>query len=266
MTTTGIIFAWGNGENGQLGRRILDRRRKNALTAERLALRDIVYISAGGNSSYAIDKDGAVYAWGLNGYGQTGVDPADGGNEAIIDRPTRVRALQPDVLGGRRVVQIASGSEHTLWLLSDGTVYGCGLNQDGQLGLPPDHAALSAADATLSIRTPVHIRLPDPPTDAEPNPGVPPYWPDDAAGPPSTPITCIASSSRHNLAVSEAGHVYCWGWGAHNQLALGPKAEKQPVPTRIQNTALNSGWKILAAGTGSFHGVLVGVLPTDTTG
>ncbi|KZV94992.1 RCC1/BLIP-II protein [Exidia glandulosa HHB12029] len=263
LTTTGVIFAWGNGENGQLGRRIMDRRRKNALTAERLALRDIVYISAGGNSSFAVDKHGVLYAWGLNGYGQTGVAVEDGGSEAIVERPTVVRALHPEALNGRRVVQIASGSEHTLFLLSDGTLFGCGLNQDAQLGLPADHAALAASDSSMTVRTPVHIRLPDPPTESDPNPTVPPYSSADAAGPPSTPIVCVAASGRHNLVVSEAGHVYCWGWGAHAQLALGPNTEKQPVPTMIQNTALSSGWKILSAGAGSLHGVLVAVLPTD---
>ncbi|EJD52432.1 RCC1/BLIP-II [Auricularia subglabra TFB-10046 SS5] len=257
LTTTGLVFSWGNGEDSQLGRRILDRRRRNALMADRLALRHIVYIAAGHNTSFAMDKDGVVYAWGLNGYGQTGVDPEDGGDENVIEHPTRVKALHPFVLGGRRVAQIVSANAHTLWRLEDGTLYGCGRNDEAQLGLAPNHP--QAAEGR--VRTPVHIRLPDPPTESDPNPALPAFSAKDATGPQANKVVSMAASGWHNLAVSDAGNVYCWGWGANHQLALGPSAEKQVVPTMIKNTALNSGWKILDVATGSHHGILVAVKP-----
>jgi len=256
LTTTGVILSWGNGEDGQLGRKILERRKRNALVPDRLHLRNITYIASGNNTCFAIDKDHVVYAWGLNGQKQTGVDPEDGGAENVIEHPTRIRALLPDELGGRHVTQIVSGEGHTLFLLNDGSVFGCGRTQDNQLGLAADHPALKTLE-NYCVPTPVHIRLPDAPTGQDMNPELPNYDAKDAAGPPSVKIVNLTANSRHNYAVSDEGHVYTWGWGSHHQLALGPDAEEQETPTIIRNTVINSGWKIKSAAAGAFHGVLL---------
>ncbi len=58
---------------------------------------------------------------GLNSLKQTGVSPDDGGSEQTIPIPTFVSALSPTALGkGRRVVQIAGGEHHSLFLLAGG--------------------------------------------------------------------------------------------------------------------------------------------------
>lgn len=53
----------GNGQQAQLGRKIIERRKSNGLEPERLALRHIVSIGSGSYHSFAVDRGGTVYAW-----------------------------------------------------------------------------------------------------------------------------------------------------------------------------------------------------------
>ena len=148
LTTTGKVLAWGNGQQAQLGRRIVERHKHAALKPAMMAkLRNIVRVCSGHYHSFAIDKSGKVYAWGLNNYGQTGVMPSDfekGEQQeedmSCIWTPTLVSALSPSAFGGRRrVVDIAGGEHHSLFLLSDGSVWACGRADGFELGIGQDH-------------------------------------------------------------------------------------------------------------------------------
>ena len=70
LDTDGHIWVWGSGQQSQLGRKILARRIANGLLPDKLALRNAVHVGAGAFHSFAVDKDGSVYAWGLNSFGQ----------------------------------------------------------------------------------------------------------------------------------------------------------------------------------------------------
>lgn len=83
LSKTGVVYAWyvlacrysilacslvstisrGNGQQAQLGRKIIERRKTSGLEPERLALRNIVCIGSGSYHSFAVDKAGVVYAW-----------------------------------------------------------------------------------------------------------------------------------------------------------------------------------------------------------
>ncbi|KIJ49704.1 hypothetical protein M422DRAFT_777621 [Sphaerobolus stellatus SS14] len=142
LTTAGHVYTWGAGQSAQLGRKIIERRKINGLAPERLALRSITLIGTGSFHSFAVDVKGVVYAWGLNMSRQTGISVERGGDEGIIWQPTIVDALHPDRLGGRRVVQITGGEHHSIFLLDDGTVMGCGRCDEHQIGLTDDHPAM----------------------------------------------------------------------------------------------------------------------------
>jgi regulator of chromosome condensation len=141
LTTTGHVYVWGNGQQNQLGRRIMERRRLNGLEPERLGLRNIVLVSAGMYHSFAIDRDGNVYAWGLNTFHQTGIASSRGGDEDMIFAPTIVDALSPSEHDGARVVQIEGGEHHSVFLFDNGEVWGVGRCDANQLGLCKDHPA-----------------------------------------------------------------------------------------------------------------------------
>lgn len=78
---------------------------------------------------------------GLNNLSQTGIATS----EVIVSKPTVVPGLSPSALSrGRRVVQMTGGEHHSLFLLSDGSVWGCGRCDGYELGLAEDHPVLAA--------------------------------------------------------------------------------------------------------------------------
>ncbi|GAA5918762.1 hypothetical protein JCM1841_006285 [Sporobolomyces salmonicolor] len=139
LTSTGFVFACGNGEQNQLGRKIVQRHKTHGLTPERLALKNIVLVGSGSYHSFAVDKSGEVYAWGLNSYHQTGVSDDDGGWADVISTPTIVSSLSPSEHGGAKVVQIVGGTHHSLFLFDNGEVWACGRSDGHEVGLKDDH-------------------------------------------------------------------------------------------------------------------------------
>ena len=113
-------------------------------------------IAAGWEHTVAV-TDEEVYSWGCNNHGQLGT------------RSFRSASLPSEVLDlrGRGVCQVACGAEHTLFSCRDGSVYGCGSTEHGQLPLaaPLDPAAASAAlqqgeaARSMCVATPSLLRL-----------------------------------------------------------------------------------------------------------
>jgi regulator of chromosome condensation len=146
LTTHGDIYSWGVGEHGQLGRKIIVRRKISGTVPAKVILgkrtsgtrksRQAVRIGAGAFTSFAVDEDGVLWAWGLNKTGQTGT----GSKEDEVGVPTKVIGLSKEELGGDAVVVVMEGgADHSVFLTSDGRVYACG-QVDGRIGLPKDHA------------------------------------------------------------------------------------------------------------------------------
>jgi len=135
LTTEGQVLSWGNGQQCQLGRRIIERRKINGLTPEKLSLKNIVLVGAGGYLSFAVDKDGKVFAWGLNSFDQTGLETDD----EFIPFPQEVKSLHPKLHGGSKVIQIQVGGDHSTFLFDNGEVWVVGRCDGHELGLPEDH-------------------------------------------------------------------------------------------------------------------------------
>ena len=121
-------------------------------------------------ATFTLPRGEAAWSWGLNSFGQLG----DG---TLANRASPVR------IAGLTVTALAGGHEHSLALLSDGTVWAWGLNDLGQLG-----------DATNTNRlTPVQV------------PGL-------------SGVTAIAGGDDHSLALKSDGSVWAWGHNNHGQL------------------------------------------------
>ena len=110
-------------------------------------------------------------------------------------------ALEIDrlVLPGIPVQQVSCGSDHML-LLGNGRVWSCGLNHRGQLGLGdlqarPDPVIVEALDGV--------------------------------------PFDDISCGNWHNLALSQFGDVYSWGWNADGQLGHSADTPTIAVPTLL---------------------------------
>ena len=90
-----------------------------------LVSRKIMAIACGGVHSLAVQQGGLVLAWGLNSFGQCGMEPA--GQQQAIRAPTIIPKLQGSVIRA-----VAAGLAHSMFLEAEkGEVYSCGWNQQG---------------------------------------------------------------------------------------------------------------------------------------
>ena len=119
--TDGTMWAWGLGDNGQLGINIGNITRSSPVQVGALTTWSKLF--SGGNNSLAIKTDGTLWTWGDNTYGNSGL------NDASVKRSSPVQ-----VGSGTTWNQIATGVDTTLATKTDGTLWSWGRNQTGQLG------------------------------------------------------------------------------------------------------------------------------------
>jgi len=145
LTADGGVYAWGGGGFGELGDGSLASLNKGR-TAKEGAVRvsgltGATAVSAGKGHSLAVRADGSLWAWGKNNHGQLGADSADTCNALPCSRtPIRVGAFGS-------VIAAAAGTDFSLALAADHSVWSWGLNNLGQLG----------NQATADSRTPVQV-------------------------------------------------------------------------------------------------------------
>ena len=114
---------WGNGDNshGQLG----DGTYNFTNHPEQIVATNVTAIAAGTFHSLFLKSDGSLWGMGDNAYGQLG-----DGNITGINAGTN----RPELIVSSGVVAIADGTGHSLFLKSDGSLWGMGYNEDGELG------------------------------------------------------------------------------------------------------------------------------------
>jgi alpha-tubulin suppressor-like RCC1 family protein len=136
-------------------------------------------------------------AWGYNGSGQLG-----NGSTTISRTPVSVSGLS-------EVIAVAAGGEHSLALLSNGTVMAWGANREGQLG----------TGTTASSHVPVAV------------PGL-------------SGVVAIAAGKEDSVALLGNGTVMTWGANEQGQLGTG-KTTRSLVPVAVKGL---SGVSSVAAG------------------
>ena len=155
-------------------------------------------VAAGDYHTVAVRTDGTLWAWGYNGYGVLG----DGGSSTNRNRPFQI--------GTETSWQsVAAGSQHTVAVRTDGTLWAWGDNYDGRLG-----------DGTTTTRnSPVQI-------------GTETSWQSVAAG------------ESHTVAVRTDGTLWAWGNNGYGQVGDGTTATRtSPVKIGSETT-----WQSVAAG------------------
>ncbi|MFE5321461.1 fibronectin type III domain-containing protein [Paenibacillus sp. NPDC056579] len=173
----GSLWAWGGVPflgNGSMNNSYVPVKVSN--------LSNVISMSVSEMNAFAVQQDGSVWAWGLNQYGLLG------GNATNLQyslTPVQVKDLS-------NITDIKTGRNHALVLKQDGTVYGWGKNNNGQMG----------NGATTDSFTPVQVT------------GL-------------SNVESIAASWSRSSAISQDG--YFWSWGEDKSVS----GEYRTIPTRV---------------------------------
>jgi regulator of chromosome condensation len=153
------VWAWGSGQQNQLGRRVVERTRTQGLTPREFGLPrgKIVDIACGGYHSFAIHQNGKVFAWGLNNFGETGITDGAGEDGAVIPQPTIVTSLE-----GYEIKHIDGGGHHSLACTADGKVLAFGRSDGFQLGIdledvPKENFVYDERENPRFVKKPVEL-------------------------------------------------------------------------------------------------------------
>ena len=194
VKTDGTLWSWGGNESGQLGIGSSDALAHKS-PGQIGSATDWVAVFANQNSSYALKTNGDLYAWGRNDYGQLGI----GGSGTDRTTPAHV----PDPAPGIGWRDVAPGALHCVAIATDGSLWGCGYDYDGELGfVSTDYATDMKQIGTAH------------------------NWSD------------VASGVYHTVAVTTSDEFAACGGNSYGQLGLGFSVYR-PSPEQIGTTA---GW------------------------
>ncbi|WOX26364.1 hypothetical protein [Streptomyces solicathayae] len=205
LLSNGTVKAWGGNSFGELG----DGTTSGVPTTDHRTpgtvreLSGVTAVAAGCSHSLALLSNGTVKAWGNNFSGQLG-----DGTTLDISNSTPVTVIDPNnpsaPLSG--VTAIAAGCDHSLALLSNGTVRAWGANGSGQLG-----NGTTGADSG----TPVTVIDPN-------NPSA-----------PLTRVRAIDAGWDHSLALLSNATVKAWGDNEFGQLGNGTTGADSGTPVTV---------------------------------
>ena len=190
VTKDGDLYMWGRNYYGQLGvysnadSKIPIKVNNSSST---LPEKSVKYIALGYYHSAAITKDGSLYMWGYNYYGQLG----DG---TTTDRYTPVKIMD-------NVASVSLGGNHSAAITKDSNLYMWGGNGSGQLG-----------DGTTDNKARPH-RV-------------------------ASNVQSVKLGYSHTTVISKDGGLYTWGYNYYGQLGNGTTTDSSN-PIKIMNDAID---------------------------
>ena len=122
LKNDGTLWGCGLNNDGQLG--LGDNTNKNTFTQVTTNANDIKSVYCGWSYTLILENDGTLWGCGNNSYGQLGLE--DTNNRTTFTQVTT---------NANNIKEIHCNYGHTIILKNDGTLWGCGRNPDGQLGL-----------------------------------------------------------------------------------------------------------------------------------
>lgn len=183
LKADGTVYAWGYNMNGELGNNTTT---DTNLPVQVPGVNNVVAIAAGNNHFIVLLNDGTVWTCGNNNFGELG-----------NATPVTYSASLVQVINLDSVVQITGGSNHSLALRADGTLWSWGYNYAGQLG-----------DGTLLDSSfPVQVNLND--------------------------VSFISGGGNFSLALKEDSTVWSWGDNIYSQLGNGSAVQYSISPVQV---------------------------------
>jgi hypothetical protein len=120
IQTNGTLWAWGYNGNGQLGNGSYNNAYSSPIQIGALTIWQ--QVSTGVTHTAAIQTNGTLWTWGLNGQGQLG-----NGTTTAYSSPIQVGSLTS-------WKQVSCGYNSIYAIQTNGTLWSWGLNEQGQLG------------------------------------------------------------------------------------------------------------------------------------
>lgn len=286
LTEDGRVYGWGTfrSDDGIFG--FTDKIQVQMTPILLSGLKNIKALAAGANHVLALDHKGVVLAWGSGQQNQLG--------RRIIER-NKMSSLVPQGVGLPRgkTAKIACGAYHSFALDNDGSVWGWGLNNFGEIwaqdNVGEDNAVIlrpvkvttlndyKIADIDGGVHHSVacsdagdlltwgrvdgyqvgfeidSLDKKDVIFDERDNPRI---LVNPAKHQDLPAIASVAAGTDNSFAVSRDGKVYSWGFSANYQTGQGT-IDDIHTPTLIDNSAIRDK-AILAAYAGGQFSVLVG--------
>ena len=204
----GAVYTFGNNIGGPLGNGGNNNNTSVPTLTANPALNSGVSTIAAGRENMLAIKNGALYSWGQNGFGQIGDGTLDTDANGPNPNTSNHDALIPELITSMSsgVTAIASGY-YTSLAVKAGVAYAWGLNQNGQTG---NNTNTGPAGYFLTP-TPV-LGLPS-----------------------GLPVSAVAAGQSHSLALV-TGTVYAFGDNNYGQLGNGSDSESvNSTPTAPTN-------------------------------
>lgn len=257
--TDGRLWTWGQNDS-----RVLlqgeDGAPSAAAPADTALTADLVAVDLTTATGLGLTADGTVRGWGLNMYGELGVDPAT----------MRSTTTPVDIALPGPAVAVAMGDSYASYaLLADGTVWAWGSSSYGQLG-EPDEFTVETAPRQVPI--PVDVVALDAgygTAAAVGTDGQVYTWGNNAYGqlgreasvdgdPTPAPVPGLTgvtelSVSSFNIGVIADGQAYTWGENSYAQVGNG----EQGVPVTTPAALDLPGGTAVSVGLGTFNGTAV---------
>jgi alpha-tubulin suppressor-like RCC1 family protein len=234
----GRAWAWGNNGQGQLGDNTITTRGTPVSVLG--GVKTFCLISAGNAFSVAIEKNGRVWGWGNNFYGQLG----DG---------TSVSKRTPVSVGGttKTFCEIATSKQHhTVAIDRNGRAWGWGWNVYGQLGDNTGTSRLTPVSVVGAVKTFCKIAAGFYFTVALDKNGRAWGWGynansqlgDNSTTQRLTPVSVlgatktfckIAAGAQHTVAITRTGRAWAWGDNQQGQLGDGTEFGSRRTPVSV---------------------------------
>jgi len=218
INTSGKVYSSGKNKYGQLGLGNTNNKLTFNLINPDIS-GNIIKVVTGNSHSLVLLDNGDVYGCGLNNYGQLGIL-----NDLNYNYKTSfVKITNPSNL---RAVNIATGDLHSLILYNDGNIYGCGMNNYGQLGI------------TETTSPTTQLTLIQKPTNVSGN------------------AINIVAGAYHSLVLYDDGNAYACGLNNYGQLGLGDTINKNtltivPKPQSVLDK------HVIAISAGAYHSIIL---------
>lgn len=237
LKPNGTVWTWGQDTYGQLGDNDSETKAYavEVVKEGNIILDNVKEVAAGTAHSLALTKDGKIYAWGSNSYGQLGITDATSGKPTGASKSAVAVELIYANDGSElpKFVSIAAGDYFSVALAEDGSVWSWGRNVNGQLGHGDFGTGYTyyapvkvqqGASASKTVVTGTETTESDGNTVTKNIYGNNIYLEE---------IVAISAEGDSVMAIKSNGTVLSWGVDSHGQSGTGSLSDKH-VPTRAK--------------------------------